>query len=354
MKIADRLVGGGAPCFVVAELGPNHEGQLQHAHWLIEAAAEAHADAVKFQLYRPEDLTLDRPDWRAPAPWDRHSLWDLYQRGQTPAEWLPELFGHARELGLVPFASAFAPWAVEALERLECPAYKVASLEIGELGLIRTMAETGKPVILSTGRATAEQIERALWVAAFFGNAASCAQAAPVAIEHVALLHCLAAYPAKLEDMNLRAIPALRERFGVPVGLSDHSRAPLVAELSVALGAAILEVHLTLPKPPAEDPLDFGHSLDPQEFKDMVEGVRQAERALGEARLGVREGERQLDGAIRRWVWGGDYSAGESREVCTVRSLRAPAGLPASEHVTPGPLRRDVRAGDPVLLEDFV
>jgi len=329
-------------------MSSSHEGKLEHAHHLIDAAAEAGADAVKFQLYRPEDLTANRADWQiVGGAWDGTSLWELYTQAQTPAEWMPELFQHAREVKLIPFASAFAPWAVEALEAVECPAYKVASLEIGELDLIRCMAGTGKPIIISTGRATHKQI-----LAAHIAATKNAEDVAPFLNRDVALLHCLAAYPASVKSMNLRTLKKLRE-FGCVVGLSDHSRSPLVAELAVALGASILEVHLMLPTPPSVNPLDKGHSLDPNEFKEMVLSVRMAELALGEAQLGVRPGEEATDPFIRRLTYRTDLPAGHTLTVEDCKTLRAPVGLTVDAAPWGRILVRDVRSTDPVQAEDF-
>ena len=339
MIIGDRLVGPGEPTFVISEVSCNHEGSLAKALQLIDCAAGAGADAVKFQLYRSEDLVDPASRWEIEAgPWAGQTYGDLYRMAATPAEWFPELFAAARARGLIPFASAFAPWAVDVLEALDCAAYKVASLELGEVGLIACMAATGRPLVLSTGDAGAETI----------GTAIAACGATP----HV-LLHCVAAYPAPLDAMSLRRIPALAMQYGCPVGLSDHSREPLVAELAVALGACVVEAHLMLPRPNAA--LDAGHSLEPQEFKDMVAGIRHAERAAAWRPGAQAAAEKASVGAFRRrWCAAVDLAPGATLAPEDVRTYRAPVGLLASGPSPVGhPLLHGVHAGAPFTREDF-
>lgn len=261
LLIAERTYGPGSPC-IVAELSANHAGREDLAHDLIDTAARAGADAVKFQLYRPEDMTLDSDDPRfmlTRGPWAGRRLFDLYAEAQTPREWFPNLFEHARELGLVPFASVFAPWAVEYLERLGCPAYKIASAEAVVPDLIRCAAETGKPVIVSDGLADEEAMRRADLVAG----------------RDIIRLRCVASYPATATDYrfgDLASGPWLLW------GVSDHTTDGVAATVAVALGASMVEAHLWLGVTGHRGswPLDVAHSYDPDEFGEMVRAVRQA------------------------------------------------------------------------------
>lgn len=370
LTIAGRKVGPGHPTLVVAEISGNHGGSYDKAMLLVDAAAQAKADAVKFQLYRPEDMAArENSPVLAAGPWAGQSLWDLYERAKTPPEWLPDLFAAARERNLIPFASVFAPWAVDRLEGVDCPAYKIASLEIGETDLITYAGATRKPLLLSTGRATAEQVADALlaaraWIpqvalleAEKYVNRPLPEKLAAALTYQIALLHCLAAYPAPYQAMNLRAVTQLRTAFpGCVVGLSDHSRQPLVAEIAVALGASIIEAHFMLPLDTAElPPLDADFSLQPVEFEEMVTGVRIAEQVLGSGVIGPQAAEAETAEFARRWHYAVPGFVEHVIEAADLRSLRGPEGI---LHSDAGPigatLRRDVRAGDPVRLEDFV
>lgn len=338
VAIADRVIGAAEPTFVVAEIGPNHMGDLAQAFRLIDAAAQAGADAVKFQLYRPGDMTADVPSWRIHGgPWNDSTLWEIYTEGQTPVEWIPELFDAVRGRGMIPFASPFSRWAVDALEEVGCPVYKIASLELGELGLIAYASATGKPLIMSTGMATHDRICRAV---------EACATP-------VVLLHCVAGYPTPLPEVNLRTISDLRVRFGDPVGLSDHSCEPLVAELAVGLGARMIEAHLMLPGTKC---LDATHSLTSQEFKDMVAGIRHAEVALGGSRFNLPSlpSERRTDTFARRGLYASALYAGHGLQPEDTVRLRAPEGWPADTPLPVGrELSRDVKQYDPIQPEDF-
>jgi N-acetylneuraminate synthase len=277
LEIGQHKIGPGERVYVIAELSANHHQDYEEAVRLIRAVKATGADAVKLQTYTPDTITLrsDRePFWiRGGTLWDGRTLHDLYGEAYTPWEWQPKLKVVAEELGLDLFSSPFDPSAVDFLERMNVPAYKLASLELVDIPLIQRMARTGKPLIISTGMATIDEIDEALNAARQAGSG------------QIALLKCTSAYPASPDAMHLRTIPKLARRFEVPVGLSDHTMGIAVPVAAVALGACIVEKHITLSRS-VEGP-DSAFSLEPQEFKAMVEAVRVTERALGEVHFGV-------------------------------------------------------------------
>jgi N-acetylneuraminate synthase len=316
IEIHGRAIGPGHPVYLVAELSANHGGQFEQAVRIVEAAKQAGADAVKLQTYTPDTITLksDREYFRIRGTqWDGRTLYDLYGEAYTPWEWHPKLRKAANDLGLDLFSSAFDASAVDFLERMEVPAHKIASFELVDLPLIETMAATGKPLIMSCGMGRVEEIEEA--VAAARGAGA----------DQFALLKCTSAYPSRVEDMNLRTIPELARRFGVPVGLSDHSMEPAVAVAAVALGACIIEKHLTLSR--AQPGPDSSFSLEPEEFKAMVQAVRVAEKALGKVKFEVSP-EEAASRAFRRSLFAvRDVKCGEVFTRENVRSIRPADGL---------------------------
>lgn len=280
IKIGERVVGAGCPVYVIAELSANHHQDFEQALKILHAAKDAGADAVKLQTYTPDTMTIssDRPEFRiAGTIWDGRSLYELYGEAYTPWEWQPRLKQVANEIGLDLFSTPFDATAVDFLEEMNVPAYKLASFELVDIPLIQKMAPTGKPLIMSTGMATLEEIDEAVRAARDAGAA------------QIALLKCTSAYPARAEEMNLRTIPELARRFDVPVGLSDHSTDPSVPVAAVALGACIIEKHLTLSR--SEPGPDTAFSLEPREFKAMVDAVHTAEKALGTVHFGVAEKE---------------------------------------------------------------
>jgi pseudaminic acid synthase len=271
IQIANRRVGHGAPVYIVAEMSANHNQSLDQAIRIVHAAKEAGADAVKLQTYTADTITLrsDKEYFHVSGGtlWDGQTLHDLYQEAFTPWEWQPTLKQVADSVGLHLFSSAFDASAVNFLEQMNVPAHKVASFELVDLDLIRKMACTGKPLIMSTGMATESEIEEAVETAHEAG-----------AIQ-IALLKCTSAYPAPVEEANLLTIPELSRRFDCPAGLSDHTMNVAVPVAAVALDACIIEKHFCLSR--AEGGPDSAFSLEPQEFKMMVEAVRTAEKALG-------------------------------------------------------------------------
>jgi N-acetylneuraminate synthase len=343
ITIAGRRVGPGHPTYVIAELSANHHQNFDQAARLIRAVKEAGADAVKLQTYTPDTLTLrsNRPEFRVAGGtlWDGRTLHDLYGEAYTPWDWQSRLKSVANEVGLDFFSSAFDPTAVEFLQGLGVPVHKVASFELVDIPLIEKMACTGKPLILSTGMASREEIADAVEAARRAGA------------EQIALLKCTSAYPAPPEEMNLRSIPYLAETFGVPVGLSDHTLGIAVPVAAVVLGACIVEKHFTLsrdiPGP------DSAFSLEPHEFRAMVEAVRAAEKALGEARYGCSQKE-DASRVFRRSLFVvKDVKAGEAFTLENVRSIRPGYGLPP-KHL-PAVLGRraayDIEAGTPLRWE---
>ena len=339
-EIAGRPIGPGQPVYIVAELSANHHQDFDQAVRLVEAAKEVGADAVKLQTYTADTITIrsERPEFRISGgtPWDDRSLHELYSEAATPWEWQPRLKEVAEKLGLHLFSSPFDPSAVDFLEGMDVPAYKVASFELVDLPLIQKIARTGKPIILSTGMATLEEIEAAV------------ATAREAGATQLALLKCTSAYPASADEMDLRTIPHLAVTLGLPVGLSDHTLGVAVPVAAVALGACIVEKHFTLSRD--EPGPDSAFSLEPGEFRTMVEAVRDAERALGEARYGASERERASRAFRRSLYIVQDVKAGELFSVENVRSIRPANGL-APKHlgaVLGRRARRDIRRGEPM------
>jgi pseudaminic acid synthase len=315
-SIAGRPIGPEHPPYVVAEVSANHRQDFDEAVRIIEAAAAAGADAVKLQTYTPDTITLrgDHPCFRIEGTiWNGRHLYDLFQEAFTPWEWQPKLKRVAEQLGLTFFSTPFDPAAVDFLETLGVPAYKIASFELVDLPLLREVAKTGKPVILSTGMATPEEIEEALGTIRQAGG------------RQVALLKCTSAYPAPLDQMNLRAIGELARVFRVPVGLSDHTLELATPVAAVALGASIIEKHLTFSR--AFGGCDAPFSLEPDEFRAMVHAVRQTHQALGQAALGAAQGEDRMRRFRRSLFVVRDMKAGEPFTEENVRSIRPADGL---------------------------
>ncbi len=339
-EIAGRRIGPGAPCFIIAELSANHGQKLGVALELVAAAAAAGADAIKLQTYRADTITLDcdAPCFRIGkgTAWEGRRLFELYEEAHTPWEWHAELFEAARRHGLICFSSPFDASAVDFLERLDCPAYKIASFEIVDHELIRKTANTGKPVIISTGMAAETEVAEAVEVA----RAAGCGG--------LALLKCVSAYPAPPEEMNLRTIPYLAETFGCPAGLSDHTLGIAVPVTSVALGGNLIEKHLTLRR--ADGGPDSHFSLEPAEFRQMVEAVRAAEKAVGIASFDLTDSQRPSRQFRRSLFVAKPVASGEIFTRGNIRSVRPGNGLPPKhlEEILGRRATRDLAPGTPL------
>ena len=321
IAIGGRRIGPGEPAYVIAEMSGNHNRSFEQAVRILRAAKDAGADAVKLQTYTADTITMDsdRPCFRVAEGtlWSGQTLYKLYQEAHTPWEWQPKLKRIADELGIHCFSSPFDPTAVDFLEAMDVPAYKVASFEVVDLPLIEKMARTGKPIILSTGMATLGEIDEAVRAARRAGAT------------QIALLKCTSAYPASPEEINLRTIPHMAEAFGVPAGLSDHSMGIAVPVAAVALGACIIEKHLTIAR--SEGGPDSAFSLEPHEFKAMVDEIRVAERALGQVRYEVTPREAPGRDYRRSLFVVCDVRRGEPFTAENVRSIRPAGGLPPKE-----------------------
>ena len=344
-QLDNKWIGPEQPVYIVAELSANHRNSFDHACKLIEAAHAAGADAVKLQTYTPDTITLrsDQDLFRVGAGtiWSGRTLYDLYSEAYMPWDWQPKLKQVANSLGLALFSTPFDNTAVDFLETMGVPAYKIASFELIDIPLIRRVAATGKPVILSTGMATLAEIEEAV-------HAIRQVQSENTAI---ALLKCTSAYPASPDDMNLRTIPDLLLRFGVPVGLSDHTLAGAVPAVAVTLGACIIEKHLTLSR--ADGGPDAPFSLEADEFRGLVRSVRIAERSLGRALYECSEAELSSRKFRRSLFVTEDLPAGTTLQEEHVRSLRPAAGLAPKyrEAVLGRRLKVDVKRGTPLEWE---
>jgi len=316
IKIGQRNIGTGHPVYMVAEVSANHHQDFEQAVKIIHAAKDAGADAVKLQTYTPDTMTIacTRPEFRIEGTiWNGRNLHELYGEAYTPWEWQPRLKQVANDLGLDLFSTPFDATAVDFLEEMNVPAHKLASFELVDIPLIQKMARTGKPLIMSTGMSTVEEIEEAVQTARQAGAM------------QIALLKCTSAYPAAPDEMNLRTIPELFRRFAVPVGLSDHTMGTAVPVAAVALGACIIEKHLTLSR--SEPGPDSAFSLEPHEFKEMVDAVRIAERALGEVHFGVGAKEASSRVFRRSLFVVRDVKRGELLTAENVRSIRPGNGL---------------------------
>ncbi len=316
VEIEDRLIGHGHPVYVVAEVSANHNRDFDQAVKIVEAAKEAGADAVKLQTYTPDTLTIDSANEYfhiKGTVWEGRNLYELYGEAYTPWDWHPKLKVIADRLDISLFSTPFDESAVDFLESMHVPAFKIASFEAVDLPLLRRVARTGKPVIMSTGMATLAEIDEAVHTLCEAG----CSQ--------LALLKCTSAYPAPPEAMNLRTIRHLGEAFGVPVGLSDHTMDVAVPVAAVALGACIIEKHVTLSRSILGP--DSAFSLEPHEFRQMVDAVRVTEKALGTVHYGISEQE-AVSRTFRRSLFVvADMAAGEEFTTHNVRSIRPGYGL---------------------------
>lgn len=317
ITIAGQRIAVNTPPYVIAEMSANHNGHIENAFKIIEAAKQAGADAVKLQTYRPDTITLncDSEDFRIHGGlWEGRTLYDLYQEAQMPWEWHAPLFAHARKLGITIFSSPFDNTAVDLLEDLNAPAYKIASFEAVDPALIKYVASTGKPMIISTGMADAQEIQEAIDAAREGG------------CKELAVLHCVSGYPAPAEDYNLRSIPDMIQRFGLVTGLSDHTLDNTTAITSVAMGASIIEKHFTLDRSGGGP--DDSFSLEPAELAALCKDSKTAWGALGQVDYGRKSSEQGNVKFRRSLYFVKDLKAGDVITADAVRSVRPGFGLP--------------------------
>jgi len=344
MRIANRELGPGHPPLVVAEMSGNHNQSLDRALEIVDAAARTGAHALKIQTYTADTMTLDldEGDFRIDDPkslWAGKSLYKLYEEAHTPWEWHAPIFERCRQHGMIGFSSPFDATAVDFLASLDVPCYKIASFENTDIPLIRKVAATGKPMIISTGMATDTELEESVAAA----RAAGCAD--------LILLKCTSTYPAAPENTNIRTIPDLHNRFGALSGLSDHTMGIGVAIASVAFGAALIEKHFTLNR--ADGGVDSAFSLEPAELAMLVTEVDRAWRSLGEVRYGPTDAERNSLQFRRSLYIARNLKAGDTLTPENVRAVRPGNGLPPKhfDAVLGRKVRADVRRGTPLTWD---
>jgi len=337
IEIAGRPIGSAYEPYIICELSGNHNGSLDRALKMLEAAAATGADAIKIQTYTPETITIDHDsqDFRIEGGlWDGRTLFDLYGEAHTPFDWHAPLFARAKELNITLFSSPFDETAVELLESLHAPAYKIASFELIDLPLVARVARTGKPMIMSTGMANEQEIAAAVETAQTNG------------CTDLALLHCVSSYPAPIAEANVRSVALLAERFSCVAGLSDHTPGTSASVAAIACGASIIEKHFTLAR--ADGGPDAEFSMEPDEFAALVQDCKDAWRALGTASFDLRGSER---GSLvfRRSLYAvTDIAEGEAFTPLNVRSIRPGYGLPPKhfQDVLGRKATRDLKRGD--------
>jgi N-acetylneuraminate synthase len=316
ISINGRKIGAAFSPYIIAEMSANHNGDINKAYKIIEMAKNSGADAVKLQTYKPDTITMDMktPEFMIEGGlWDGQSLYELYERAYMPWDWHKLLFDYAKKLGITIFSSPFDNTAVDLLEDLDTPAYKVASFEAVDLPLIKYVAQTGKPMIISTGMADAEEIQEAIDAA----HEGGC--------KELAILHCVSGYPAPAEDYNLRTMQDMQQRFGLVTGLSDHTLDNITAITSVALGASIIEKHVTLDRKGGGP--DDSFSLEPTELKALCDGAKTAWQCLGEVDYGRKSSEGGNVKFRRSLYFVKDIKKGEIITEENVKSIRPGFGL---------------------------
>lgn len=342
LEINGRKIGDGYPAYIIAEMSGNHAGSIERAKEIIRAAKEAGADCVKIQTYTPDTITIDCNNEYfhiEDGTWEGENLYSLYGKAYTPWEWHEELKKEAERVGIDFFSTPFDNTSVDFLEKLDFSFYKIASFEMIDLPLLQYVASKGKPIIMSTGMGSIEEIREAVEAIYKTGN------------KQLALMKCSSAYPAKVEEMNLATIADMKEQFQLPVGLSDHSMGSLSAEVAVAIGASIIEKHFCLSRE-IENP-DSSFSMTPEEFKQMVEAVRTVEKAKGIVDYGVEEQERTNIKFRRSLFVVEDIKAGEIFTGKNVRSIRPGYGM--KPKFLPDVLGKtalvDIKRGEPLRPE---
>lgn len=344
ITIAGRRIGAAHSPYIICELSGNHNGSLDRALAMVDAAAETGCDAIKLQTYTADTITLksDRPEFQLKGGlWDGYALYDLYHEAHTPWDWHAALFERAKQRGVTMFSSPFDETAVDLLEGLGAPAYKIASFELVDLPLVAYAASKGKPLIMSTGMANLAEITAAVETARKYGSG------------EILLLHCVSEYPARIEDANVRVVPDIGAKFGCPSGLSDHTFGTAASVAAVALGGCVIEKHFTLAR--ADGGPDSGFSLEPAEFTALVRDCKAAWGALGQVHydtLGTEQGSK----TFRRSLYVvDDVKAGEPLTKANVRSIRPGLGLPPVRlwDVLGQRAARDLVRGEP-LSDDMI
>ncbi len=344
IDIAGRRIGADHEPYIICELSGNHNGSLERALKMVDAAAATGCDAIKLQTYTADTITMksERPEFFIHGGlWDGRSLHDLYDEAHTPWDWHPALFERAKQLGVTMFSSPFDDTAVDLLDSLDAPAFKIASFELVDLPLVAYAASKGKPLIMSTGMANDKEIAAAAATARKYGSG------------EIVLLHCVSEYPAPIETANVRTVPDLGRKFECVSGLSDHTFGTAASVAAVALGASVIEKHFTLAR--ADGGPDSGFSLEPAEFTALVRDCKDAWRALGHVHyqtLGIESGSK----TFRRSLYvTADVKKGEALTKDNIRSIRPGLGLPPARlwDVLGKPAARDLTCGEP-LAEDMI
>lgn len=344
MEINGRIIGDGHPAYIIAEMSANHAGSMERALELIHAAKDAGADCVKIQTYTADTMTIDCHNEYfqiEKGTWEGENLYGLYQKAYTPWEWQEKLRDEAAKVGIDFLSTPFDPLSVAFLEELGVHFYKIASFELVDIPLLECVAAKNKPIVMSTGMGTLEEIQEAVDAIYSTGN------------RQLALMKCSSAYPAKPEEMNLRTIQDLKERFGVPVGLSDHSMGAFSAATAVAMGANLIEKHFCISRA-VKNP-DAVFSMEPQEFRQMVEQVREVEQAMGTVCYGVTRQE-ESNACFRRSLFVvQDIAAGETLTPENIRSIRPAYGLKPKHYqeVLGRTAKRALKRGTPLSFEDL-
>ncbi len=345
MEINGRIIGDGHPAYIIAEMSANHAGSLERALELIHVAKDAGADCVKIQTYTADTMTIDCHNEYfqiEKGTWEGENLYGLYQKAYTPWAWQEQLRDEAAKVGIDFLSTPFDPRSVDFLEDLGVHFYKIASFELVDIPLLEYVAAKNKPIIMSTGMGTLEEIQEAVDAIYSTGN------------RQLALMKCSSAYPAKPEEMNLRTMQDLKERFGVPVGLSDHSMGAFSAATAVAMGANLIEKHFCISRA-VKNP-DSSFSMEPQEFREMVEQVREVEKAMGSVQYGVSRQE-ESNACFRRSLFVvEDIAAGEVLTPEKIRSIRPAYGLKPKHYqeVLGRTAKRALRRGTPLSFDDIV
>ena len=342
LSINNRKISENHPPYIIAELSANHNGNIDNAFKIIDAAKAAGAEAVKLQTYRPDTITMDHnsPDFKIESGlWGGQTLYQLYESAYMPWEWHAPLFEYAKKIGITIFSSPFDNTAVDLLENLNVPAYKIASFEAIDIPLIKYVAATGKPMIISTGMANQEEIQEAIEAAKEGG------------CDQIALLHCVSGYPAPASDYNLKTIPDMINRFGLVTGLSDHTIDNTTAITSLALGSSIIEKHVTLDRSGGGP--DDSFSLEPAELRTLCKDTKTAWQALGKIDYGRKSSERANVKFRRSLYFVKDIFAGEIITDDHVRSIRPGFGLPPKylSKVIGNKAKQDILRGTAVKSE---